>query len=66
MNELGTDTLFPPKQVESVAIVSLLHDICKTQSYKMEFKDQKVYSDHGTKFDKTAVLTTWNLCHSTR
>ena len=52
MNELGTDTLFPPKQVESVAIVSLLHDICKTQSYKMEFKDQKVYSDHGTKFDK--------------
>ena len=52
MNELGTDTLFPPKQVESVAIVSLLHDICKTQSYKMEFKDQKVYSDHGTKFDE--------------
>lgn len=25
MNELGTDALFPPKQVESVAIVSLLH-----------------------------------------
>lgn len=52
MNELGTDALFPPKQVESVAIVSLLHDICKTQSYKLDFKDQKVYSDHGTKFDK--------------
>ena len=38
MNELGTDALFPPKQVESVAIVSLLHDICKTQSYKLDFK----------------------------
>ena len=32
--------------------MATLHDICKTQSYKMEFKDQKVYSDHGTKFDK--------------
>lgn len=52
MDEAGTGTPFPSNQAESIAIVSLLHDICKAQFYKMDFKNQKIYSDHGTKFDK--------------
>ena len=32
--------------------LNVFQRMCKTQSYKLDFKDQKVYSDHGTKFDK--------------
>lgn len=37
---------------ETIAIVSLLHDICKTNVYSLDYRNVKVYSDNGTKFDK--------------
>ena len=61
MNELGTDTLFPPKQVESVAIVSLLHDSPIRWSSKTR-RSTPIMARSLI----NAVLTTWNLCHSTR
>jgi len=36
---------------ESIAISALLHDLCKTNYYIVEFKNKKVYSDTGSKRD---------------
>lgn len=36
---------------ESIIISALLHDICKSNFYAVEFKNKKVYSDHGKKSD---------------
>ncbi len=36
---------------ESLAIMGLLHDVCKVNTYKVEYKNTKVYSENGTKFD---------------
>lgn len=36
---------------ETIIIVSLLHDICKTYFYATETKNKKVYSDTGSKSD---------------
>ena len=36
---------------ESFIIIALLHDICKTYMYTVEYKNKKVYSDHGSKSD---------------
>ena len=36
---------------DSLILVSLLHDICKTNFYVVEMKNKKVYSEHGTKVD---------------
>ena len=36
---------------ESLAIIALLHDICKTYMYTVEYKNKKVYSEHGSKSD---------------
>lgn len=36
---------------ESIILVSLLHDLCKTFFYETEYKNKKVYSDTGTKRD---------------
>lgn len=36
---------------ESMIIISLLHDFCKTYTYEIEYKNKKVYSDHGKKSD---------------
>lgn len=36
---------------ESLILVPLLHDLCKTYTYEVEFKNKKVYSDHGKKSD---------------
>lgn len=36
---------------ESLILVSLLHDICKSNYYGVELKNKKVYSDTGTKID---------------
>lgn len=36
---------------ESLIIVALLHDLCKTNFYVMEMKNKKVYSDTGKKID---------------
>ena len=36
---------------ESMIIIALLHDLCKTYTYEIEYKNKKVYSDHGKKSD---------------
>lgn len=36
---------------ENIIISALLHDICKTYFYAVEFKNQKVYSENGSKQD---------------
>ena len=38
--------------VESTAIVSLLHDLCKVNFYVPEWKNKKVYSENGSKRDE--------------
>lgn len=37
---------------ESLILMALLHDLCKTYMYVPEFKNKKVYSDTGTKCDE--------------
>lgn len=37
---------------DSLEIVSLLHDVCKTYLYEVDYKNQKVYSENGTKSDE--------------
>lgn len=37
---------------ESLIIISLLHDLCKSYMYVPEFKNKKVYSETGTKKDE--------------
>lgn len=36
---------------DSLAIASLLHDLCKTYTYTTEIKNKKVYSERGKKSD---------------
>lgn len=36
---------------ESLILIPLLHDLCKTYTYETEYKNKKVYSDHGKKSD---------------
>lgn len=48
---------FRPEQIESIAITALLHDICKAEFYKQDFKNQKIYSEHGTQFDKRGAYS---------
>ena len=36
---------------DSVIIVALLHDLCKTNYYGTEVRNKKVYSERGTKID---------------
>lgn len=36
---------------ESLILIPLLHDLCKTYTYEIEYKNKKVYSDHGKKSD---------------
>ena len=37
---------------ESLAIMGLLHDVCKVNTYKTEYKNTKVYSENGKKIDE--------------
>lgn len=39
-------------ELDSLEIVSLLHDLCKTYFYEVDYKNQKVYSENGTKSDE--------------
>lgn len=42
-----------PEEVrESIIIVSLLHDISKMNTYKLGVKNEKVYSENGSKYDE--------------
>lgn len=36
---------------DTFIIVALLHDICKTYFYTIDYKNKKVYSETGSKFD---------------
>ena len=38
-------------KIDSVIIIALLHDVCKVYTYDTEFKNKKVYSEHGSKSD---------------
>lgn len=37
---------------ESLILIALLHDLCKSYMYVPEFKNKKVYSENGTKKDE--------------
>lgn len=37
---------------DSIAIIALLHDICKSYYYGTEIRNKKVYSENGTKRDE--------------
>ena len=37
--------------METLAIVALLHDVCKTNMYEIDYKNVKVYSPDGSKYD---------------
>lgn len=39
------------KADESLAIMGLLHDVCKIGTYKVEYKNVKVYCENGSKVD---------------
>ena len=43
--DCGEGIPFPPDRMESIAIAALLHDICKAEFYKIDYKNQKVYSE---------------------
>lgn len=47
---------------ESIIISALLHDICKSNFYIVEFKNKKVYSDHGKKSDSNGRYD-WETVH---
>ena len=47
----------PEEDLESIAIVALLHDICKAEFYKQDFRNQKIYSERGTQFDKRGAYS---------
>lgn len=38
-------------ETDTIIIVSLLHDLCKTYFYTTEFRNKKIYSENGTKKD---------------
>lgn len=52
--DMKADTLgINPEEIrESVIIVSLLHDISKMNTYKPGVKNEKVYSENGSKYDE--------------
>ena len=37
---------------ETIIITSLLHDLCKTYFYEVDYKNQKIYSENGSKKDE--------------
>lgn len=37
---------------DSVKIITLFHDICKTYMYEIDYKNKKIYSDTGSKKDE--------------
>ncbi len=37
---------------ESLIIIGLLHDLCKANTYKVEYRNKKVYSPTGKKYDE--------------
>ena len=55
--ECGGAEPFPEEDLEPIAIVALLHDICKAEFYKQDFRNQKIYSEHGTQFDKRGAYS---------
>lgn len=36
---------------DSLIIIALLHDLCKVYTYVVDYKNKKVYSEHGSKSD---------------
>lgn len=50
-NNIVWENIFKGLERDSLIIVSLLHDLCKTNFYGTELKNKKVYSENGTKRD---------------
>lgn len=50
-NPIWRDYLLNSTSSDSLIISALLHDICKTNFYVTEFRNKKVYSDNGSKYD---------------
>lgn len=54
MEKRNSDTwknILMPMPEESLILIALLHDLCKTYMYAVEYKNKKEYSDHGEKMD---------------
>lgn len=55
--DCGGSLRLPEWRTESIAIVALLHDICKAEFYKTEFRNRKIYSEHGTHRDNQGAYS---------
>lgn len=53
----GGSIPFPESETESIAVVALLHDICKADFYQTEFKNRKIYSEYGTHRDNRGTYS---------
>ena len=51
LNNPTWSDVFGKVGAESMTIAALLHDLCKTNYYIVEFKNKKVYSETGSKKD---------------
>ena len=49
-NPIWKDTIEKAGE-ETLILVALLHDVCKTYFYVVEYRNKKVYSDYGSKSD---------------
>ena len=53
----GGSIPFPESETESIAVVALLHDICKADFYQTEIKNRKIYSEYGTHRDNRGAYS---------
>lgn len=49
--DCGGSEPFPEQWMESIAVVALLHDLCKVHFYALDYKNQKRYCEDGSKRD---------------
>ena len=57
---------YPEYTVDTVAVVALLHDVCKADAYKIEKKNQKQKTEAGRKWKCTDIQTIcrWDMAKS--
>ena len=57
--DVGITAIWPVSDfaLQAIAIAALLHDICKAEFYKIDYKNQKVYSEQGRQFDKRGAYS---------
>ncbi len=54
----GEPAVLTPDEEESLAVIALLHDICKTNFYTVDWKNQKTYEP-----EKVAKASKWEIKH---